>query len=402
MKIFVEGPPGSGKNVVAAHIADKLKIRHINYRAVSIEACSKTNKISSRIKNLIKKEKCFPPKLAAHILQEYLKTNGINDFVVDGFPKSEEESRQITLFLEKSADIYAFFINTSEQITYKRLQNRLVCPQCAYVLYDPNPDSILEISCINCHTPLIKRQDDNVAKIKERIARYQKEKIGMKKVFSKIAKTYDIPGKSNLSIIISDILDILKPNNFSLAERGARMFLEGLGLNLADPNIIGTSRRLVNSMRELMVGQYRDAYNEIMECLNTTFPTRYKGMIILDPLKCVSLCSHHLLPISYEVLFGYVPKDKSLGFSKIGKVIGLIASKPGLQEDFTQEVIETFNKILNPQGIMIVVRGKHTCMTMRGEKSDNVNITSAIRGLFKDDPTSREEFLSLASFKKNA
>jgi adenylate kinase family enzyme len=100
MKIFVEGPPGSGKNVVAAHIADKLKIRHINYRAVSIEACSKTNKISSRIKDLIKKEKCFPPKLAAHILQEYLKTNGINDFVVDGFPKSEEEVKRTANKLE--------------------------------------------------------------------------------------------------------------------------------------------------------------------------------------------------------------------------------------------------------------------------------------------------------------
>lgn len=147
-----------------------------------------------------------------------------------------------------------------------------------------------------------------------------------------------------------------------------------------------------------MNGQYKESQDKIREHLETAFPTNYKGLVIMDPIKCVSLCSHHLMPINYEVLFGYIPKDKSIGFSKICKVINLIAAKPALQEDFTQEIIDVFNQVLDPKGIMVVVRGKHSCMTMRGNKSDNTNITSALRGVFKDSQTSRDEFLSLAKF----
>jgi len=147
-----------------------------------------------------------------------------------------------------------------------------------------------------------------------------------------------------------------------------------------------------------MTGLYSESQEKIRKNLQTVFPTHYKGMIIMEPIKCVSLCSHHLLPVNYEVLFGYIPEDKSLGFSKICKVINLLSAKPTLQEDFTQEIIEVFDKILKPKGIMVVVRGKHACMTIRGEKFDNINITSALRGVFKEEQTTREEFLTLARF----
>jgi GTP cyclohydrolase I len=202
----------------------------------------------------------------------------------------------------------------------------------------------------------------------------------------------------SIASVTSDIIEaIFGRTKDTLAERGARILIEQLGLNLADPNIVGTPTRLVKTLSELMRGQNKEAQFSIKECLSTAFPTHYKGMVILEPIKCISLCSHHLLPISYEVIFGYIPKDKSLGFSKIIKVINLLAAKPTLQEDFTQEIIDTFNNVLDPKGIMIIVKGKHECMIIRGEKSDNSNITSAIRGVFKDEEKTRKEFLSLVN-----
>lgn len=182
------------------------------------------------------------------------------------------------------------------------------------------------------------------------------------------------------------------------AERGARYLMEGLGLDLADPNLRETPRRIVKAYQELCRGFKPEAQDDIRKALGTMFPTKYKGMVILEPIKVVSLCSHHLLPVSYEVLFGYIPQDLALGFSKVIKVISLIAAKPSLQEDFTQEIVDTFEEVLKPKGTMVVVRGKHGCMMLRGEKSENVNITSVVRGMFKDEQRTRDEFLSLAKY----
>lgn len=182
------------------------------------------------------------------------------------------------------------------------------------------------------------------------------------------------------------------------AERGIRLFMEGLGLDLADPNFRGTPQRMVKAYQELCRGILPEAQKEIRTALSTTFPTKYKGMVILEPIRVVSLCAHHLLPVNYEILFGYIPNDLTLGFSKIIRVISLIGARPILQEDFTQEIIETFNAVLDPKGIMVIVRGRHSCMFLRGEKSENINITSAVRGMFKDEQRTRDEFLSLAKF----
>ena len=358
------------------------------------------NKHYKWIKKIRTSTQPFDPNLAFSIIDDYIRANQIKDFVLDGFPKSKEEASLLKkLNFEENEKVITFVLETSEEVVYNRLKNRLVCPNCAYVLYDSNPNSILDVECINCHEKLTKRADDNDNDIKMRLVRYRKEKDGIIKEMSKVSQIKIISGAQRLSQVINDIIEEIGPNNSDkVAEDGARIMIEGLGLNLADPNIIGTARRIAKSLKDLMIGQYKGAQESIKENLSKAFPTRYKGMVILEPIKCVSLCSHHLLPISYEVLFGYIPKEMSLGFSKIGKVVNLLAAKPTLQEDFTQEVTDIFYKVLKPKGIMVVVRGKHTCMTMRGERFDNTNITSALRGVFKDSQKARDEFLSLAKF----
>ncbi len=187
--------------------------------------------------------------------------------------------------------------------------------------------------------------------------------------------------------------------NIDLSEKGARILLEGLGIDLSDPNVVDTPKRLAKSLMDLCKGLKEESNIEIKKMLDTKFPTTYKGMIILKPIKLVSLCSHHLLPVNYEITFGYIPIELTLGFSKIVKVMDILASKPSLQEDLTQEIIDIFNTTLNPKGIIVIVKGKHSCMTLRGTKTNNDNITSAIRGVFKDDINTKNEFLSLCNLK---
>ncbi len=399
---LVLGTPGTGKNVIAEHIAHRLGIAHVNYRSIMIEA-ARNEAAGAEAASLRDSPVPFPPDRAYFFLEQHLRDVGIESFVLDGYPKSASEARLLRSLTARHGALTVLHVTSPDEVTSTRLLNRLVCPTCNYVLYDPQPNSILETQCSNCHVPLMKRQDDDEQGIAQRISRHRQEIEGVIEVLQSFAEVHEIDGTGALSEVISDSMDILLADlgaNEKLAERGARLLVEGLGLNLADPNMIGTPSRIVKSLRGLMVGQYVGAQARIKKDLAAVFPTHYKGMIILEPVNCVSLCSHHLLPVQYQVYFGYLAADKSLGFSKIVKVINTIAAKPALQEDFTQEVIEVFNKVLQPQGIMVVVKGVHTCMSMRGERSQNTNTTSAVRGIFKTEQAVREEFLLLSGVGK--
>lgn len=400
MKIFVIGAPGSGKGIVAKHLARKAGINHLNYRSV-VRSFQQGGKIDKSISRAIKQNIPFLPQKAFSILRAYLEENGIENFVLDGYPKTAEEAALLSSYFSKGGvgDVVTFFIDTDRKTIEDRLKHRLVCPVCSYLIYQPK-ESILDIKCADCHEKLIKRSDDNDGDIKSRVDRFLKNKEKIIDELAKISKVHKINGSNSIAMVISDTVEVLfGVNSTTLAERGAMLLVEQIGLNIADPNMIGTPSRIVKVLKELTNGQSDDSSAIIKKELSTSFPTHYKGMIILDTIKCVSLCSHHLLPVLYDISFGYVPTNKSLGFSKIIKVINLLAAKPILQEDFTQEIVDTFDYVLKPKGIMVIVRGRHTCMSLRGEKSENENITSAIRGVFKDDEKTREEFLSLARVK---
>ena len=123
-------------------------------------------------------------------------------------------------------------------------------------------------------------------------------------------------------------------------------------------------------------------------------------MLVQSPIRVYSLCSHHFLPVIYDISFAYIPQEnRQIGFSKIIRIINLIAKRPMNQEDFTQRIIDLFYEKLNPKGIAVVVSGTHFCMKMRGVMSDVVNRTSALKGDFKDYERTRDEFLTLANFK---
>jgi GTP cyclohydrolase I len=403
MQYYILGAPGSGKTTVALHLASELKIPHVNYRTLVLEYLKRDIKEARQLKKLWLSFKPFPPKTALGVLRDHLELLDSESYVLDGYPKTKEEAHYLVDWLRTWGKVNraTFILDLERDNIHTRLQKRLVCSNCSYISANPNIHSILGNICPYCHIKLIQRKDDVSEKIEYRIKRYLKEREGMIEEMGKISRLEFINTSRLLAEVINDVIErsgIKEDKNLWEAEKGARMLVEGLGLDLADPNIIDTPQRIAKSLKELLVGVEHTSQLEIRKVLSTTFPTKYKGMVIMEPIKVISLCSHHLLPIEYEVLFGYIPKDLTLGFSKVIKAINLIAAKPSLQEDFTQEVIETFKKVLKPEGIMVIVRGKHSCMTLRGEKSSNINITSAVRGMFKTSERTRNEFLALAKF----
>jgi len=122
----------------------------------------------------------------------------------------------------------------------------------------------------------------------------------------------------------------------------------------------------------------------------------YDQIIILKDIDFASLCSHHLLPFTGKVHIGYIPAKKICGISKLARVIDKFASRPQVQENLTQQIADFVAAQLKPVGVMVVIEAQHQCMQIRGvKKANSVMITSAIKGLFKEDEKARMEFMGL-------
>lgn len=169
--------------------------------------------------------------------------------------------------------------------------------------------------------------------------------------------------------------------------------ITALGLDLNDANFKDTPNRIVKEYKEIFAGI--DCKEEVEKILKTSFPTDYGGMVIEHPIICYSMCPHHFLPVTYEVSIGYIPSNGGLGLSKLPRLVELLGKAPKLQEDFTKEIVDSLQKAINPLGVMVVVKGQHLCMQMRGIKKPGcATTTSYFTGIFREQ-NAREEFLKL-------
>jgi len=124
------------------------------------------------------------------------------------------------------------------------------------------------------------------------------------------------------------------------------------------------------------------------------------NMVMVRDIELYSLCEHHLLPFFGKAHVAYIPNDHIVGLSKIPRIVDVFARRLQVQERLTEEIASALHDVLKPVGVGVVIEAFHLCMMMRGvEKQNSKTITSAVRGAFKDDAKTREEFLYLAYAK---
>jgi len=171
-----------------------------------------------------------------------------------------------------------------------------------------------------------------------------------------------------------------------------RGVIEVLGLDASDPNLAETPERVAKMYLEMFGGLAEGAEPDI-----TFFPNdeHYKAMVIEKDIPFYSLCSHHFVPFYGHAHLAYIPNEKIVGLSKMPRILEFYARRPQLQERLTEQVAGFLADKLTPQGVMVVIEGRHLCVEMRGvKKSGALTVTSAIRGIFYNRSV-REEFLDL-------
>lgn len=211
MQVIVIGVPGSGKSTTAAHIADRYHIPHISYRTLVLNYLERKTPSAQKLLELWRNFQPFPPDLAFHILTEYWKHNTEPSFVLDGYPKTGEETTLLAKWLIHHYPKLKrlFFVLEAPRVTInERLNRRMVCPSCSYVAAWPDPDRILGNRCPNCHLYLFKRQDDTDGKIGYRYNRYQQERLAIINNLQIIGKIHTIDANRMLADVISDVIEI--------------------------------------------------------------------------------------------------------------------------------------------------------------------------------------------------
>jgi GTP cyclohydrolase IA len=174
----------------------------------------------------------------------------------------------------------------------------------------------------------------------------------------------------------------------SAVERAARDLLAALGADLSDESLSETPRRMAAAYAELLTPEPFNA---------TTFPNdgHYDELVLVRDIPFHSLCEHHLLPFVGVAHVGYIPGDRIVGLSKLARVVDHFARNLQVQERLTTQVADWFERELAPKGVGVVLEAEHTCMSLRGAaKPGTRTVTSALHGLVRDDPRTRQEFLT--------
>jgi GTP cyclohydrolase I len=128
------------------------------------------------------------------------------------------------------------------------------------------------------------------------------------------------------------------------------------------------------------------------------FEETHQSMILVRDIELYSLCEHHMLPFFGRAHVAYIPNGKIVGLSRLPRIVEVFARRLQVQERLTDQVADAIMDTLHPQGVGVVVDCVHLCMAMRGvEKQNSRTVTSALRGVFRDDPRTRDEFLRLVS-----
>jgi GTP cyclohydrolase I len=184
-----------------------------------------------------------------------------------------------------------------------------------------------------------------------------------------------------------------QPHPEPFADR-VREILAALGESPGREGLLKTPERVEKSLRFLTQGYGMTVEEVIGEAV---FEESHQSMIMVRDIELYSLCEHHLLPFFGRAHVAYIPDGKILGLSKVARVVDVFARRLQVQERLTDQIADAIMKVLKPTGVGVVIEAAHFCMMMRGvEKQNSRTVTSALRGIFRDDKKTRDEFLRLA------
>ena len=180
----------------------------------------------------------------------------------------------------------------------------------------------------------------------------------------------------------------------SEAEAAVRTLLEWAGDDPDREGLKDTPKRVAKAYEEFFAG-YREDPDAL---LAATFEETadYDEMVVLRDVRLESHCEHHVVPILGRVHIGYLPAGRVVGISKLARLVDVFAKRLQIQEALTAQIADTIQRVLAPRGVGVVIEAAHQCMTTRGVHKTGVSmVTSRMLGCFRDDPTTRREFLAL-------
>jgi GTP cyclohydrolase I len=175
-------------------------------------------------------------------------------------------------------------------------------------------------------------------------------------------------------------------------EKAIKDILQAVGENPDREGLKLTPKRVASMYAELLSGDREDP----AEYVKSVFKEKCDEVILLRDIPFYSMCEHHLMPFIGQAHVAYLPADFVVGVSKLARIVDCFAKRLQVQERLTAQIADFLNEHLRPQGVAVVLEASHSCMTIRGiKKPGSVMVTSALRGIFKKDPRSRAEVLSL-------
>ena len=178
------------------------------------------------------------------------------------------------------------------------------------------------------------------------------------------------------------------------AEEAVRTLLRWAG---DDPNregLLETPNRVVRSYGEFFSGYDMDPEEVLLKTFEES--GGYDEMVLVRDIELESHCEHHMVPIIGRAHVAYIPNNRVVGISKLARVVEIFAKRLQIQEKMTVDIATTIDKVLKPQGVAVVIEASHQCMTTRGVRKPGADtVTSQMLGAFRDDPSTRREFLTM-------
>ena len=183
------------------------------------------------------------------------------------------------------------------------------------------------------------------------------------------------------------------------AEKAVKTLIEWAGDDTTREGLVETPKRVAKAYEQFFEGYDLDPE----EILRKTFEEveGYDEMVIVKDIRLESHCEHHIVPILGKAHIGYIPNNRVVGISKLARIVDVFGKRLQTQETMTSQIANVIQKVLDPKGVAVVIDASHQCMTTRGvHKPESSTVTSAMKGIFKENAVTRNEFLSFVTLPK--